>query len=554
MFIFPVEEDSWLFRSCLYYGILVLLAELFVPLVFHRRVRFEIPQLVLPTPAVPLPPRVFRQRRRKLQQQVAALQRALAETPRLSPQEKRHYLRRSATKRRLAAAAASPSFVTSSGLGTPGRSLEVKGPRPFHETEWTTESVGEEDEDRCRLWTKNKERSSPFAADLVHKSSPSPMAMSHFFRATRAARQGGFSFHEAIEEGKAGDVVAASGRKEPNDRKQVMDGRRAGWKESPTFSRQRPVRLVSEDAERVGYTGSGEAVTQLEALIRVRRRQQANTRHSKQAPLSRSGRVALLAPAEKLAERSATYEAEPTACGALPTMARQLREGNVMEDNVGKEKARHIGTSSLLRRQSEKGGTVEEAETKEMEQAEPLTAFQVFCESFAAGGSAAARQAVAKRKHCEAFEATDTHMYGSSTAALQFYNSAKRPRNTVRSSKQSHSKNDTAATPHSVDERLNDNKGVTNAAVSTHRVLEKRKHDQAFGTAAVQERLSDKTPRIVRRISFDDDADTLAATSLENYSVQRSNGKRKKTLDIVDDDDEDAEWRESLAFQPRQLG
>uniref|UniRef100_M4B6N6 Uncharacterized protein n=1 Tax=Hyaloperonospora arabidopsidis (strain Emoy2) TaxID=559515 RepID=M4B6N6_HYAAE len=491
MFIFLVEEDSWLFRSCLYYGLLVLLLELFVPLVFHRRVRFEVPHFVLSAPAVPLPPRVFRQRRRKLQQQVAALQRALAETPRLSPQEKRHYLRRSATKRR-AAAAASPSFVASSGLGTPERSLEVKGPRPSHITERTTESIGEEDEDRSRLWTKNEEYSSPFAADPVHKSSPSPMAMSHFFRATRVARHGGFSFHEAIEEGKAGDVVATSARKESNDWRQVMDRRRAGWKESPTFSRQRPVRLVSEDAERVGHTGSSEAGTQLEALIRVRRRQQANTRHSKQAPLSLSSRIALLAPAEKLVERSATREAEPTARGVLPAMARQLHEGKVMEDNVGKEKARHIGASSRLRRQSEKGGTVEETETKEMEQGEPLTAFQAFCESFAAGGSAAARQAVAKRKHCEAFEANDKHMYGSSTAAQQFYNSAKRPRTTVRSSKQSNSKNDTAATPHSVGERLNDKKGVIDAAVSTHRVLEKRKHDQAFGKTAAQERLSDK--------------------------------------------------------------
>uniref|UniRef100_A0AAV1UQV7 Uncharacterized protein n=1 Tax=Peronospora matthiolae TaxID=2874970 RepID=A0AAV1UQV7_9STRA len=84
MFIFPVEEDSWLFRSCLYYGILVLLAELFVPLVFHRRVRFEIPQLAAAYPGSSSASLASSgQRRRKLQQQVAALQRALAETDRV---------------------------------------------------------------------------------------------------------------------------------------------------------------------------------------------------------------------------------------------------------------------------------------------------------------------------------------------------------------------------------------------------------------------------------------------------------------------------------------
>ena len=64
-----------------------------------------------------------------------------------------------------------------------------------------------------------------------------------------------------------------------------------------------------------------------------------------------------------------------------------------------------------------------------------------------------------------------------------------------------------------------------------------------------------RTPRIVRRISFGDEADMLIDASLGKHSAQGSNGKheRKKTLGIVDDDDEDAEWRESLAYQPRHF-
>uniref|UniRef100_A0AAV1URN2 Uncharacterized protein n=1 Tax=Peronospora matthiolae TaxID=2874970 RepID=A0AAV1URN2_9STRA len=90
-------------------------------------------------------------------------------------------------------------------------------------------------------------------------------------------------------------------------------------------------------------------------------------------------------------------------------------------------------------------------------------------------------------------------------------------------------------------------KGVTNAAVSTHQVLEKRKHDQAFGTAAVQEQLSDKDTSDCKGASHS--MMTQTHWQLQVWKIIRCNGRMvnaKKTLDIVDDDDEDAEWQRGI--------
>ncbi|CAI5741402.1 unnamed protein product [Hyaloperonospora brassicae] len=489
MFILPVSEDSWLFRACLYYGLLVLLVELLVPLIFHRRVRIEIPRFVLPAPAVPLPPRVFQQRRRKLQQQAAALQRALAETPRLSPQEKRQLLTRSATKRRRPVVTSpSPSFVVSSGLDTLGPLVELTrptSPRQFNGNRWTVEpSAGSEGTDTSRLWRTNEESRS--------SRSPSPMAMSHFFRATRAARQGGFSFHEATEEEKDGTEMTTSVRKEPIDRMQVVDRRMAKRKESAVVSRQRPVRFVSEGAEHIGYAGSSGAGAQLEALTRARWRQQVTTRRPERVLLPPSDGIALSASAEKLAERSVLGIPDPTARGTSPYLARQLHKGKVMNDDVTRKKSGHIGALSTVGRQSEKLATESAMKRKEIAQDEPLTAFQAFCASFAAGGSAAARQAAAKRKHREAFEAEDKHAHDTSATGQQIDNHAKRPRTFVQASERSNGGGDVAVTSHSVGERVNDEKQVVDATATTQGVLEKRKYDQAFGTTEGQDRLHEK--------------------------------------------------------------
>lgn len=153
MLFLPLEEDSWLFRLCLYYGLLVLLLELLVPLVFHRRVRVEIPRVALRGPAVPLSTREFVQRRRALQQQLAALQRALAETPRRSPQKRKQLLIDASAVRDRPDASPSPS---PSPLASPTSSVKVSRLESSRETSGNKRRVerserkgdGEEQRDR----------------------------------------------------------------------------------------------------------------------------------------------------------------------------------------------------------------------------------------------------------------------------------------------------------------------------------------------------------------------------------------------------------------------
>ena len=61
-----------------------------------------------------------------------------------------------------------------------------------------------------------------------------------------------------------------------------------------------------------------------------------------------------------------------------------------------------------------------------------------------------------------------------------------------------------------------------------------------------------RTPRITRRISFDDEANALVDTPSKKMLKRLSNGKRKRpqTSGMIDEDDEDTEWRDSLAFRP----
>ncbi|KAJ0393061.1 hypothetical protein P43SY_005875 [Pythium insidiosum] len=41
--VLPVDEDSLLFRVCLYVGVALLLTDIFIPLVFRRRIRLVLP-------------------------------------------------------------------------------------------------------------------------------------------------------------------------------------------------------------------------------------------------------------------------------------------------------------------------------------------------------------------------------------------------------------------------------------------------------------------------------------------------------------------------------
>ncbi|CAI5730769.1 unnamed protein product [Peronospora farinosa] len=546
MLFLPLKEDSLLFRLCLYYGVLVLLLELLIPLLFQRRVRIEIPRLALNVPAVPLSTREFQQRRLALQQQVTELQRALAETPRRSPQ-KRRQLSSVTTMKNMTAASPSPS------LASPAKITRLRSLRKT--------SSGK---------TEKKVSRPPFAADSsVHTSKPSPTTMGDFL-ATRTVRRGGFSFHEVFEEKEDSEEKDENVQQERDNWMQTVTMKTARRRESPTFSRRKkPVRFVFEDADGDGYMGvllePSEAATRLEALIEARRRQRTSTSQMHILPPPPSIRIPLsaaIAPAKKVSEHSPLNEPNLTVHGVSP---RPQDEGKAIEGDEERKEPKQSEVSSPERQQVGPD-TLEEVERrKEPEQSEPLPDFQAFCASFAAGGSAAAQRAVAKRKYHEAFGAVDKEVNDSATTLHQCLDRVKHPRTLRQDTKQS-------SGDHSADKRTcpesfgSDDKQAINNTVVTQ-ILEKRKHDQAFGPAKKQSQPEEKygimflsawaalglpTPRIARQISFDDEVNALADTPLTKMMGRLSNRKRKRTqpFGMIDEDDEDTEWRDSLAFRP----
>lgn len=71
------EEGSLLFHLCFYYGVLVVLVEVVVPLLFQRRVRLVLPNvLALALAPQPLPDDAFAQQKARLSAQLRELQRA----------------------------------------------------------------------------------------------------------------------------------------------------------------------------------------------------------------------------------------------------------------------------------------------------------------------------------------------------------------------------------------------------------------------------------------------------------------------------------------------
>ncbi|KAG7384556.1 hypothetical protein PHYPSEUDO_002456 [Phytophthora pseudosyringae] len=519
MLFLPLEEDSLLFRLCLYYGGLVLLLELLVPLLFQRRVRIEIPRLALRAPAVPLSTREFQHRRLALQQQVAALQRALAETPHPSPQKRRQQLPSVSAAKQQPAASPSPSPTSSVKVTRPKSSRKTSRAKRGIEKN----QVQEEDGGGSRRRGED-EGSGP--AESKQKARQPPMAMSDSL-ATRSARRGGFSFDEVREEAKGDEK-----RDGQEEWTQAVDRRIARRRESPTFSGWRPVRLV-EDREAVGYSGLSEAAARLEALIGARMRRKAATLTSYEPPPV-TAPAPIHAPVPVAPDVAVAKPAEHTAPKPVP-----------------QEVAPPLGQHSA---------TDEDEETKESEQSEPLTDFQAFCASFATGGSATAQQAAVKRKHQEAFGSDTEHTNGSASIAMP---KEKRKHPRVLGQDIGEPKRDTAApTPQSVDKRTyheafgSDDEKEIDDVVAAQQVVDKRSHDQAFGATTELERPQEKTPRIVRRISFGDEVDGLAASSPNEVAGERSTGKHKhkQAFSMLDDEDEDAEWRDSLAFRHHHFG
>ncbi|GAB9462660.1 Protein transporter sec31a [Globisporangium polare] len=72
----PVDEDSLLFQICFYYGLLVVFVEVAVPLLFRRRLRLHLPLNVLPQAPPVLSDDAFQQQKTQLGAKLRELQRA----------------------------------------------------------------------------------------------------------------------------------------------------------------------------------------------------------------------------------------------------------------------------------------------------------------------------------------------------------------------------------------------------------------------------------------------------------------------------------------------
>ncbi|OWZ24178.1 hypothetical protein PHMEG_000831 [Phytophthora megakarya] len=424
MLFLPLDEDAVLLRLCLYYGFLVLLLELFVPLLFQRRVRIEIPRLALRGPAIPLSTREFQRRRLALQQQLAVLHQSLAETPRRSPK-----------RRNRSSPTSSPS---SSPSASPTLCRKVTTSQEFSDFKRKIDRIREQ-EDKM---------------DEVSR----PIAMSEAL-ATRTARNGGFSFDEAIEE-------KSEGRQE--EYMAAVNTRTARRKESPTFAGRKPVRLVSED---VGYSGPSEAATRLEALIGVRRKRRGSNPPSYAPPPQRA-----TAKAKSPSPASVQTDSVPTA-GEKP-----------FEDTSSETLESAPQVDHFPMEQKNDDSIMQEGE--ETKEAEPLTDFQAFCASFVSGGSEAAQLALTKRKHHEAFGAIENLGNNSVDTAHQSVEKRKH----LRVSQPEQNGSDSVATHKNVDKCKcyeafgSDDEKEIDDAVASHQVLEKRNHDQAFGTTGKVER------------------------------------------------------------------
>jgi hypothetical protein len=410
MLLLPLDEDSLLFRLCVCYGLLVLLLELLVPLLFQRRVRLEIPRLNLRAPVVPLTAREFQRRRLVLQQQLAALRLQLAETPRRSPQKRRQLLADSATKNRPAASPQpSPSPLTS-----PTSSVKVSRPQSSRRS-GRRRRIGWEEEE--------EEESKKSEGDAVHRprrevtesERQPPTAMGS---SLRRERRGGFSFDEVIEERGEEKIEEEETREEESedfqDWRQAVNTRTARRRESPTFSGRRPVRLVSEEVGPEPFAGPSEAAARLEALIGARRRRRQSTSHSYGPP-----------PPPPLPARNHAPPEVPVlvaeAFGADSATAPEVSVSDAAETTPQEDPPPPV--------QQHDGSALEEdEETKESEKSESVSDFQAFCASFAAGGSEAAQQAVAKRKHHEAFGPEDVQPNASDSTVSLRQDKPKHPR------------------------------------------------------------------------------------------------------------------------------
>lgn len=482
--LLPLHEDSLLFRSCLYYGALVLLLKIFIPLLVQRPGRVEIPRLPFRLLAVPLSTQEFQQQRRALRQKIAALYRALAETPRLSPQTKRQLFSAKTKEKCIASPLASPTSLKKAPRSKVLRQTsETKRKRRVRR-------VRNDDENGSSRHTESQ-----LLITARHPLITSRLRSSH----------GNISSYEVNEDLKDEKLRAAS--------KDGAVGNTPACRreQSPTCAVRRPLRLV-EDVEKGALNEAG---TSYNALLEARRK--------------RTGvnvlpdRLSLATARENLPVR-----------GKVPVKSamNQTKLFELPVSRIQKPKRQTTVQQELHD---------DENRTQDAIQREPPSDFQIFCASFAKGGFAVALQNTSKRKHSQAF-GPDAEV--SNTGADTRHDSTQEQDQNCEQSKDSA----VAATCLSSNKRSYlEAFGSKNQKKSNETAAEQNlENDQAFGTSTEQERPQKyicRTPQIVRRISFDDEVNALAASTSEELLSASLIGKRghKQAFGMVDDEEDDTE-------------
>ncbi|RLN69802.1 hypothetical protein BBJ28_00007682 [Nothophytophthora sp. Chile5] len=374
MLFLPLEADAPLFRVCLYYGLLVLVLEVAVPLLFHRRVRLVLPRLAVQAPAAPMPAREFQQRRQALQRQVLALQQAIAATPHRSPQKRRQQLSPSASEKRPTASA-SPSPSPS----PPASSVKMstsRRPQPLREgsasKRRTDQSVGKKEEksvDRRKETDGGKQRShaAVHSTASVPEWRPPPMALGLALTRSEPSRFVDSLVEKPEEEGDEKELP-----QERYQREETLDSATARRKRLLALPSRIPMGRFARSGGNMRRTESDEASSELERLIGSRRRR-------------------MNSPELQVMQPSTSRE-PPVAATANPSQQRTTQLSSLEEDASSQDDSQRQETYQEM----------EEKKTEDNEDAAP-SHFKEFCSTFATQGAAATRPTAEKRDHDQAF-------------------------------------------------------------------------------------------------------------------------------------------------------
>ncbi|RLN14438.1 hypothetical protein BBJ28_00002733 [Nothophytophthora sp. Chile5] len=374
MLFLPVEADAPFFRVCLYYGLLVLVLEVAIPLLFHRRVRLVLPRLAVQAPAAPMPAREFQQRRQALQRQILALQQAIAATPHRSPQKRRQQLSPSASEKRPTT---SPS--PSPSPSPPASSLKTSTSRRPQSLRKSSDSKRRTEQPVGKKEEKSVERRKETDGGIqrnhaaIHSTAsvpswrPPPMALGLPLTRRESSRSVD-SLVEKPEEG--GDEKELP--QERYDLEEMLDAATVRRKQLLALPSRIPIGRFARSGGNMRRTENSKASSELEMLIGSRKRRTNSPELQDMQP--------------------STSPEPPVAATANSSQQRATQLSSLKG---------HMSSQADLQRQGAHQ-EMKEKKTEDNEDAAP-SHFKAFCSTFATQGAAATRPTAEKRDHDQAF-------------------------------------------------------------------------------------------------------------------------------------------------------